>query len=498
MTKEQFREPSIRLRAFMRIELLALAFLGLTACGGGGDSSPVSYIPSPTLTLLNANTAQAGCAAFSIAVVGTNVGDYSTVLWNGSPRPTTLIQPGVLQAQISSADIATAQTATVSISNPSPGGGVSAGASFTVTNGTPSVTSTAPSYLINPQHTNVATTACPVSLPARPAWTYALGANASYSIIASGKVFTVDHSGALYAFDELSGAVVWGPVATAGFGPAYDANTVYVVGNGPCCTNGFINAYSAFTGGLLFTGVLANQYSFSSAATALNGMVYTGGAGSGGTLYAVNGITGATVWTAAVANGDASTPAVTADGVYTVYPCRTYDFAPVTGASVWAYNGPCDGGGGATPTVANGLVYSPTVDGVNGSLFDAETGAMKGSYVADTTPALTMQYGYFVQSGKLSQIRLSDNVVLWTFPGDGNLVTSPVLVNQTVFVGSSSGTLYALDAATGTLLWTSSVGSLSSSQVYPDGYGPALAAGGGVLVVPTGNSIETFVISSSH
>jgi len=34
----------------------------------------------------------------------------------------------------------------------------------------------------------------------------------------------------------------------------------------------------------------------------------------------------------------------------------------------------------------------------------------------------------------------------WSFAGDGQLVSAPVIVNQTVIVGSASGKVYALSA----------------------------------------------------
>jgi len=45
--------------------------------------------------------------------------------------------------------------------------------------------------------------------------------------------------------------------------------------------------------------------------------------------------------------------------------------------------------------------------------------------------------------------------VRWTFdpPGGGSFRASPIIVNGRVFIGSSSGYFYALDAATGNLLW---------------------------------------------
>jgi outer membrane protein assembly factor BamB len=44
-------------------------------------------------------------------------------------------------------------------------------------------------------------------------------------------------------------------------------------------------------------------------------------------------------------------------------------------------------------------------------------------------------------------------VQTWTFAGDGQLVTAPVVVNNTVLIGSSSGNVYGVDAGTGSQVW---------------------------------------------
>jgi outer membrane protein assembly factor BamB len=66
------------------------------------------------------------------------------------------------------------------------------------------------------------------------------------------------------------------------------------------------------------------------------------------------------------------------------------------------------------------------------------------------------------------------------------------VVNNYVFIGSSSGNLYGLDATTGSLLWTQNLGAAVGS---PENGGNALqgysglSAGDGVLVVPAGNTV---------
>ena len=88
--------------------------------------------------------------------------------------------------------------------------------------------------------------------------------------------------------------------------------------------------------------------------------------------------------------------------MYVTYPCWTYDFRPATGDPIWNINTGCEGGGGATPVVANQLVYSPNnVSGYNGTIYNSETGANVGTYAADTPPTFTVSDGYFLQSGTL-------------------------------------------------------------------------------------------------
>jgi outer membrane protein assembly factor BamB len=91
---------------------------------------------------------------------------------------------------------------------------------------------------------------------------------------------------------------------------------------------------------------------------------------------------------------------------------------------------------------------------------------------------------------------LSGYSTLWSFSGDGGLVTSPIIVGQAVIIGSSSGQVYALDAAIGTQLWTANAG----GTIYSGNSGnviSGLAAGDGLLVVPAGNTLSAFTLSTN-
>jgi outer membrane protein assembly factor BamB len=67
-----------------------------------------------------------------------------------------------------------------------------------------------------------------------------------------------------------------------------------------------------------------------------------------------------------------------------------------------------------------------------------------------------------------------------------------------VFVGSSNGNLYAVDATSGNQVWTQNLGTGIQSGV--DGTGQnysGLAAGDGLLVVPSGNSVTAYQLSTN-
>jgi outer membrane protein assembly factor BamB len=79
----------------------------------------------------------------------------------------------------------------------------------------------------------------------------------------------------------------------------------------------------------------------------------------------------------------------------------------------------------------------------------------------------------------------------WTFSGDGHLVTAPVVVNNTVFVGSGSGNVYGVDATGGAQLWMGVSPTPINSDSENGGPMPPSgpAAGENVLIFLAGNSL---------
>jgi len=122
----------------------------VTNPAGGGTSNVQTFTinsPSPTVISLSPASATAGGAAFTLTVNGTGFVSPSVVKFNGAAQTTTFISTTQLTAAITAADIATAGTATVAVTNPS-SGGTSSAASFTINNPAPTVSSLSPSTAV--------------------------------------------------------------------------------------------------------------------------------------------------------------------------------------------------------------------------------------------------------------------------------------------------------------------------------------------------------------
>ena len=353
----------------------------------------------------------------------------------------------------------------------------------------------ATTYQINSVHDGVATTS--MSAPLQKAWSRDLGATVSYPVVVNGRVFVVtpnangSYGTRLWALDANDGSVLWGPMSLGGLygfsGIAADGANVYTVTFG-----GLLTAFSQSTGAQVWSAQLPYQYAFTSPPTVRHGVVYVGGAGSGGTLYAVAAGTGAILWTANVENGDHSSPAVTDDGVYVSYACGvTYRFAPASGLQAWARYTGCEGGGGKTPVVHDGKVY--VRDFSYPGVLDAATGAVVGSFTSSTTPAFSGSIAYLLQGATLRAVDTATNQVLWSQAGDGSFDSAPVVLGSEIAMGSSTGRVALLNADTGAIDWSEDAGSpiLGPDEQNADVL-VGLTASGGRLFVPASNTLVAY------
>ena len=100
---------------------------------GGGTSANSPFAvnnPVPTITSLSPASATVGGAAFTLTVNGTGFLSGAAVTFNGNSRVTTFVSATQVTAAITAADIATAGTFNVTVTNPAPTAGPSAAANF--------------------------------------------------------------------------------------------------------------------------------------------------------------------------------------------------------------------------------------------------------------------------------------------------------------------------------------------------------------------------------
>ena len=117
-------------------ELTSVATLSITVSNPGTATSNAMTInvtpyPAPTLSGINPVSAAVGTADFTLTLSGSNFVPASTVQWNGAARPTTFVSGSQLTATISASDIALPGNYSVTVFNPSPGGGVSSPTTLT-------------------------------------------------------------------------------------------------------------------------------------------------------------------------------------------------------------------------------------------------------------------------------------------------------------------------------------------------------------------------------
>jgi outer membrane protein assembly factor BamB len=475
---------------------------------GQVDSNVATFTVAPlgpfALTSISPQQVTAGGGSFMLTVFGNGFTGNSVITWDDgsgpSNLPTTYVSGTTLRAAVNAGQISSVGTASIAVVNPANQGGTSSTQTLTIV----APTVDAVSYQMNPAHTG-SITFNNASLPASNTWSVPVPGSPSYALIVNSVVYVTVSTNTgpqVWALNGTDGSTLWGPVSFSGStgaaNAAYDNGLIFVVWTNGSNGGQQITALDATTGAQKWSMAAPGQFD-NSPPVALNGIVYTDNSGD---IMAFDETTGTMLWQGGIA-GTTGTVAVTVDGVYGASQCTAMALQPAVGSTLWYNNSGCEGSGGATPVVANGLLYAPDANpssGSSGDIFNAESGTIGSSYSADVIPAVSASTGFFLYQGTLQGVQLSNNMVLWGpgFTGDGSLVTAPVTVNNWVFVGSSSGNLYAVDATNGTLVWTQALGApIPSSDPSGTDFYTGLAAGDGLLVVPNGNNVTAFTLSTS-
>lgn len=351
-------------------------------------------------------------------------------------------------------------------------------------------------YQENAGHTG----AIPDSSPTPPLmrkWSLSLGTIVGHPLIVDDLVIAAVQKSDTYgdteiqARDRLTGALVWSQTGGGTYwdlGLAADAGRLYAVN-----FDGQLRAFNLDTGAVLWERNLTQQSSFSNDPVAADGVVYVIGAGSGNTLWAINGATGQNVWVDSNVGG--TTPAVDATRLYLSDSCgQTWAIDRQSGAVDWYDAGSCFGGGYGTDLVAGNRVYVRDLSGT-GYVYDASTGNSVDAFSATSPPAFSAGLGvYPTGSGLRAQDQTTD-ALKWTYSPTGGIEPTVVATGSTAYVLDGGGNLDAVDLATGANVWSGATG-FGAISPPSTGTGPisGLAVGEGTVAVPNNGGLAVFTL----
>jgi len=355
---------------------------------------------------------------------------------------------------------------------------------------------------IDPAHSGYVTLGgAGIALPLSGRWTATLNGPVYYPVVANGRVFVTTaapalshpngYGASLYALDVTTGAIVWGPVdlpttynvATL----AYDQGRLFVVN-----FDGLLRAFDAGTGAEIWSRTYPIGF-VNKPPVAVGGMVFLS---STGALVAVDQSYGGLLWSVVADSAGPVSPAVSPDGVFVSGACHVYKYALLTGEPLWNFSGGCYGSGARSPSYSNGRLIVrdasqefPGINSTNGILH-AGTGAILAAFPSRDLPGLAGDFAYYLSNGSLGALNMATSAMPWTFAGDLDLNTPPIVIDNVVVTASGSGTVYMVDRGNGQQLWSGQAAAppvgLNENQNGPLA---TMGVGDGYLVVPGGNTL---------
>jgi outer membrane protein assembly factor BamB len=298
----------------------------------------------------------------------------------------------------------------------------------------------------NPEHTGELGGPAPTGQPVL-AWRFdASGEITSSAAVSNGLIYFTGRRGDLYAVDAQSGEIRW----QAHLGdyilrssPAVSGNTVFVTGGYA------LFSFNATTGEELWK--LPIQYAAQSSPTVAGSMVYV--ASQDGRLYAVDAATGAQQWSYNAEGIIFAAPAISGGVAYIGTDAGVlHAISLERGNFLWKA-----GIGGnlvASPAVSNGLVVV-SARGEAVIALDIRDGKERWRYGISGRSSVAISQGIVLagsDDGGVHAIRLEDGQPVWLFPTGSEVLSSPVVVGNTVFIASGLN-LYAIDLQTGAGIW---------------------------------------------
>jgi outer membrane protein assembly factor BamB len=306
-------------------------------------------------------------------------------------------------------------------------------------------------------------------------WTTIVPGAAAAPVTWGGIVYVSSTRGGLVAIDAQTGSQRWVVRTNQSIpgSPAVANGIVHVASSA-----GTLYGFDARTGAFLWSTQAG--VGISSSPAVANGVVYT--TSQDGTVHAVDAATGTTRWIAPASARVETSPAVSGGIVYvTSEDEKLHAYDAATGAGFWtvkvssiaALRTPAT----STPTVADGIVYVIHTRG-DITAFDARTGAFSGKSGGGCSPTRTdaspaVANGVAFVANTCGEVFAFGTGMLgsqqWLHTRGLGSASPLVVANGVVYYGKgallggmSSPELRALDARTGTELFTFPVGLLAA------------------------------------
>jgi outer membrane protein assembly factor BamB len=292
--------------------------------------------------------------------------------------------------------------------------------------------------------------------------------------VVEGRVFagTSGHQVGLYALDAGTGALLWkwtDPLTYVVMSPAVWRGRVYFMTD-----RGYVYALDAKTGAEAWATSVGG---FPTDATVAAATVYVGT--GRGYVYALDAETGAVRWATYTHVEVLAAPAVANGVVYAVSDNQLWALDAETGAVLWWAS---MGGMGNTssPAVSHGMVYAGGPGWYVYGFSASGCGQASCSYVwrtltgsgVSSSPAVA--YGtVFVGSNddNIYALDAATGAIRWTTPTGGYLgLASPAVAGGVVYIGGTDDVLRALDASTGEVLWSYTAGAYFHDPSVADGW----------------------------
>jgi outer membrane protein assembly factor BamB len=279
-----------------------------------------------------------------------------------------------------------------------------------------------------------------------PLWTWSLASKAALGAPAvdpvQGLVFVGASDGTLNAISMYDGAKIWSDKVGGNLtAPVFGGERLYVGSS-----TGTVEAVSEATGKKVWSTTLAHPVSTSPALDTTAKLVIVGE--SNGDLTALS-TAGKSQWTHSVSSAIATPPAISGGSVYFGAGDSVYAVSESSGAAQWSYatKGAIASTLAVTNTSEQGkLVTTGSADGHVYALEATSGKLLWAQHIGKPITGVASSYATYIadtSAGVLAGGRITSGERLWERTTTAGALTSPVIVDGTVYAGGHDGDLYA-------------------------------------------------------